>query len=220
MLGRKFLLAFSEPVANWLFEVGEIGVFASPGSACASEVAWALGAELQGQAIIEQAPGVLQEELMGLPARALGEHADIGGQGVHAAQVARAVHGGLVALGAAGVALVPDAAFDAVRAQFPVERQRAAIAVDGIDGVAEDDRNLLRGALVRPRAAVPVVAFATVIVVVGQGAQAEAIGQEEITGQVVQVVVTQDLPAVKAPSASLSGPLLSHFFALKLAVLQ
>ncbi len=76
-------------------------------------------------------------------------------------------------------------------APLPAQRGGDALAVDGVVGAADGDRQHLRGAGVGRLARCPPVALATVLVVVAKQLQAGAVAQREVGIQRVQVVVAQ-----------------------------
>ncbi len=76
-------------------------------------------------------------------------------------------------------------------AHLPRKRGGQAVAVDGVVGAADRDRQHLVGARVGRLARRPPVALATVVVVVGHQLQATLLAQAQVGVDRVQVVITQ-----------------------------
>ncbi|KAG1456820.1 hypothetical protein G6F57_015019 [Rhizopus arrhizus] len=154
-----------------------------------------LRADVDGQAVIEQAEAVLHVELAGDGGVALVPHALVR---IAQEEVVgdRAVDVVEVALHAVAVVLVPEAGFEFVAADIPGECRGHASAVDRVLGGADRDRDLAAGARIGRIGRAEPVALATVAVVVDVDLQPHRFVQAEITGDAGQVIVAQAMAGV------------------------
>jgi len=99
-----------------------------------------------------------------------------------------------IARGTAGVVLDPEAGLELVEADVPAQAGQPTGAVDGVARIADLDGNVVgrgRSAL-GGYAGDPVVAGPLVVVVIDLEVQLERLGDVEVAGQVIQIVVAQD----------------------------
>ncbi|KAG1206527.1 hypothetical protein G6F35_011197 [Rhizopus arrhizus] len=168
---------------------GDAGLHARVGGGAHAGVR-ALDADVHGQALVQEAHAVLHVELARADVEVLVEQ-----QAVRVLQVQvvqeRAADVVEVARYVMVVLLEPQAGFQLVDAHRPRQRGGEAIAVDGVVGAADRDRQHPVGTRVGRLARRPPVALATVVMMVGQQLQAALLAQAQVGIHRVQVVVTQ-----------------------------
>ncbi|KAG0753205.1 hypothetical protein G6F24_013127 [Rhizopus arrhizus] len=168
---------------------GDAGLHARVGGGAHAGVR-ALDADVHGQALVQEAHAVLHVELARADVEVLVEQ-----QAVRVLQVQvvqeRAADVVEVARDVMVVLLEPQAGFQLVDAHRPRQRGGEAIAVDGVVGAADRDRQHPVGTRVGRLARRPPVALATVVMMVGQQLQAALRAQAQVGIHRVQVVVTQ-----------------------------
>ena len=156
----------------------------------------ALEAEIDRHRVVHQRQRILDVELACLPIRLL-HPLGAGRLTVQiVGQAERSGHiGADIARGAGGVLLEPEAGLDVVGTEDPAQAAQHARTIDGVAGVADLNRHVVgrRRCPLSGPAGDEVVAGALVRMAIDLGVDLQIVRQIVVAGQIIEVVVAQDL---------------------------